>query len=448
MIVESEQKQLPYDLVLMDWKMPVMDGVETVQHLLDEQLTRTPSVIMVTAYGREEALGSAEQRGVQLGTVLTKPVNPSTLLEAIGEVLGRGIVVETRASERADDHVDVMAQLSGARLLLVEDNEMNQELATELLEQAGMTVVIANNGQEALDILAKDAAFDGVLMDCQMPVMDGYTATREIRKNPAFKELPIIAMTANAMSGDREKVIEAGMWDHIAKPLNVAEMYATIARWVKPAAAADAVKSKEKAGKQSTGGLPLLPGIDVTAGMATTMNNEKLYTRMLIKFRDSQGNFSELFAAARQESDPKAAERAAHTLKGTAGNIGARGVQAAAGELEHACSAGKDAADIDALLATVLAELQPVVAGLQQVGAGEAAPTKTAPAIPTEELQAALDQLTVLLADNDSAAGDLLGELLDRIEGTPQARALKPVADAINDYDFDEALEKLKTVMT
>jgi PAS domain S-box-containing protein len=445
LIVESEKKELPYDLVLMDWKMPVMDGVETVQHLRDEHLKKIPSIIMVTAYGREEALGSAEQRGVQLGTVLTKPVNPSTLLEAIGEVLGKGIAVETRASERADDHGDVMAQLSGARLLLVEDNDMNQELATELLQQAGIKVVIANHGQEALDILAKDAAFDGVLMDCQMPVMDGYTATREIRRNPAFKDLPIIAMTANAMTGDREKVLEAGMWDHIAKPLNVAEMYATIAKWVKPSGAACGA-APAASQQQPTGGLPTLPGIDVTAGLATTMNNLKLYTRMLIKFRDSQGSFSELFSAARQDSDPTAAERAAHTLKGTAGNIGARGVQAAAGELEQACHEGKKSSKIDGLLAKVLAELEPVVAGLQQVNTAEAAAAKAEPAIPAGELQAALDQLAALLADNDSAAGDLLSELLDKIDGTPQARALKPVVDAINDYDFDEALEKLKTV--
>jgi HPt (histidine-containing phosphotransfer) domain-containing protein len=180
--------------------------------------------------------------------------------------------------------------------------------------------------------------------------------------------------------------------------------------------------------------------------MATTMNNAKLYTRMLVKFRDSQGSFSELFAAARQDSDSTAAERAAHTLKGTAGNIGARGVQAAAAELEHACNSGTVDAAIDALLATVLAELEPVVAGLQQVGAGEAASANSAPAIPKEELQVELDKLATLLEDNDSAAGDLLGELLDRIAGTSQARALKPVADAINGYDFDEALEKLKAI--
>jgi HPt (histidine-containing phosphotransfer) domain-containing protein len=167
---------------------------------------------------------------------------------------------------------------------------------------------------------------------------------------------------------------------------------------------------------------------------------------MLIKFRDSQGNFSELFAAARKDADPTAAERAAHTLKGTAGNIGAHGVQAAAGELEHACSAGKDATEIDAQLAKTLAELEPVISGLQQVGGGEPTKANAVPTIPGEEIQAALDKLAALLADNDSAAGDLLGELLDRFEGSPQSRALKPVADAIESYDFDEALEKLKMV--
>jgi len=444
MIGDSDQKHSPYELVLMDWKMPGMDGVETAERLQGEHLHKLPAVIMVTAYGREEVLGSAEVRGVRLSTVLSKPVNPSTLLEAIGEVLGRGIEVETRASEKAEDYAEVMAQLSGARLLLVEDNDMNQELALELLNQAGIDVVIANNGQEALDILAKDAAFDGVLMDCQMPVMDGYTATRDIRKNPAFNDLPIIAMTANAMAGDREKVIEAGMWDHIAKPLNVTEMYATIAKWVKPSGAPGGAAVDATAQLLPTEGLPPLPGIDVTAGLATTMNNHKLYTRMLIKFRDSQGRFGELFDAARQDSDPAAAERAAHTLKGTAGNIGARAVQAAAGELEHACHAGADETTIEALLAKVLTELVPVISGLKQVGAKETSAGNAEQGLATKELRAALDRLAALLEDNDAAAGDLLGDLLERMAGTPEAGVLKAVADAVNEYDFDAALVKLK----
>jgi two-component system sensor histidine kinase/response regulator len=473
MIAQSDKKALPYDLVLMDWKMPAMDGVETVRQLQEEQFNRTPTVIMVTAYGREEAMGSAEQRGVKLNAVLTKPVTPSTLLEAIGETLGKGLTVETRAAEKADSHTEVMAKLAGLKVLLVEDNEMNQELALELLRNAGMEVVLANHGKEALDILTKDANFDGVLMDCQMPVMDGYTATREIRKNPIFKDLPIIAMTANAMAGDKEKVLEAGMWDHIAKPLNVGEMFATIAKWIKPkagpatkseAAHASAAGVADKRGlekpestptpsavtpKPSTlaPGLPELPGIDVKAGMATTMDNEKLYTRLLIKFRDSQGDFANLFAAARTDADPAAAARAAHTLKGTAGNIGAKGVQAAAAELEHACLVDAMAQQIDDLLAKTLAELQPVIAGLQAVGA-QTPPEVAAPKVETNpeqsaRLQAALERLTLLLNDSDADAGDAVDELLELTKGTQLAFTLKRVAAAVADFDFDAALVAL-----
>ncbi len=464
MIAESDKKSLPYDLVLMDWKMPAMDGVETVRQLQTEQLSRIPTVIMVTAYGREEALGSAQQRGVTLKSVLTKPVTSSTLLEAIGEALDKGFLTDTRAHQKADNYSESMAQLSGAKVLLVEDNEMNQELAMELLKNAGMEVTLANHGQEALDILANDPHFDGVLMDCQMPVMDGYAATREIRKNPQLKDLPIIAMTANAMAGDREKVLEAGMWDHIAKPLNVGEMFATIAKWIKPGGktttktiAADAMDTRPAAinaiqvpVEAAVAGLPALPGIDVKAGMATTMNNEKLYTRLLVKFRDSQGDFATLFAAARVDADPTAAARAAHTLKGTAGNIGAKGVQAAAAELEHAYLVDANSDQIDALLATALAELEPVIAGLQAVGApatGTASPA-AADANPqqTARVLAALDRLTALLKDSDADAADVLGELIEQLDGSALAIKLKPVATAIENFDFDAALEILKAV--
>jgi len=449
MIAEAEKKTLPYDVVLMDWKMPVMDGVETVRRLHEENLTRIPSVIMVTAYGREEALTSADHQGVAIKSVLTKPVTPSTLLEAIGEALGRGLIAETRVHEKADSYEEAMAKLKGARVLLAEDNEMNQELAVELLSQAGMDVVVANNGLEALDILAKDAKFDGVLMDCQMPVMDGYTATREIRKNPAFAAMPIVAMTANAMAGDKEKVIEAGMNDHIAKPLNVGQMFNTLATWIRSADGPSGAVGEAAAAASAapSGALPALPGIDVKAGMATTMNNEKLFTRMLIKFRDSQGAFADLFAAARSDADPKAAERAAHTLKGTAGNIGARELQAAAAELEQACKEGKAAHEIDALLAKALAELETVMSGLRLVGAGAAASAAAAaPAMPEAELNEQLDRLKLLLEESDSEADDVLGQLLDKLEGSPLARALQPVAAAIGDFDFDTALERLEKV--
>ena len=234
LIAEAARRHLPYDLVLMDWKMPQMDGVECVRQLQQDASSNVPAIIMVTAYGREEAQGEAGQRGVQLSSVLTKPVTASTLLEAIGQALGKGALAETRAGAKNERTEEAMQRLAGARLLLVEDNEMNQELATELLQSAGIEVVLARHGQEALDILARDDRFDGVVMDCQMPVMDGYTATQAIRQQARFAQLPIIAMTANAMSGDKEKVLAVGMNDHIAKPLSVDQMFATLAHWIRP----------------------------------------------------------------------------------------------------------------------------------------------------------------------------------------------------------------------
>jgi CheY-like chemotaxis protein len=460
MIAEAGKKAQPYALVLMDWKMPAMDGIETVQRLQSAQLDKTPAVIMFTAYGREGALDSAEQRGVMLKSVLTKPVSSSTLLEAIGEALGKGSLAETRSSAKASNNAATMAALHGARILLVEDNEMNQELAMELLGQAGIEVVIANNGQEAVDVLAQDAAFDGVLMDCQMPVMDGYTATREIRKRLQFEKLPIIAMTANAMASDRKKVIEAGMWDHIAKPLDVGEMFNTIAKWIKPGkvGAGGTAQPPWPATGMTPGKavpeFPTLPGIDVKAGLATTMNNASLYTRMLVKFREGQCNFAGLFATARQSGDPTAPTRCAHTLKGTAGNIGANGIQAAAAALEQACLQNETADRIDDLLAKTLDELAPVMDGLQKVGASSGT-VETAANVVTGELPKDFDagkfterlaRLKALLEDSDAEAGDIVEEILEDAAGTPLAPALQRVARAAAEFDFDAALQALNEI--
>ncbi len=448
-IAAAERKTLPYDLVLMDWKMPVMDGVETVKRLQSEPHPRVPAVIMVTAYGREEALGSATQQGVSLKSVLTKPVTPSTLLEAVGEALGKGFIAETRVHERSDQYAEAIAKVKGARLLLVEDNDLNQELATDLLRNAGIEVVVANHGQEALDVLARDSRFDGILMDCQMPVMDGYTATREIRSNPAYKNIPIIAMTANTMAGDREKVLEAGMLDHIAKPLNVADLFATMAKWFVPAAAPAGTRAAVEQPPDSAkpGVLGALPGVDVKAGLATTADNEKLYLRLLAKFRDGQRAFAEQFRAARRDADPSAAMRAAHTLRGAAGNIGAKGVQASAGELESACRDGAPAARIDELLDKTVAELSPVLAGLAAIGGADAPVDsgRSAAADPARA-RALRDRLRVLLADNDADASETVQQLAELAQGTALAPGVKKVASAVADYDFESALKALEAV--
>jgi len=286
-----------------------------------------------------------------------------------------------------------------------------------------------------------------VLMDMQMPVMDGMEATRRLRRDPALRGLPIIAMTANAMAGDREKVIEAGMVDHIPKPLNVDEMFATLAKWFKPAAAPARAAGRSARGASAPRALGVLPGIDVNAGLATTMRDEKLYRRLLVKFRDGQRSFGERFRAARGDADASAATRAAHTLRGVAGNIGAKGVQAAAGELESACRDGAPASRVDELLAKTLAELAPVVAGLAGIGGPEApAESARAAAADPAQLRALKDRLRALLADNDADAGETVQELAELARGTALAPGVKKVASAVAEYDFESALKALERV--
>ncbi|PHV29060.1 diguanylate cyclase [Janthinobacterium sp. BJB426] len=458
-MVEAERKGLPYDLVLLDWRMPGMDGVETLQRMQSGAVTHIPSVIMVTAFGRDDAQEAAARQKIALPAVLTKPVTPSTLLEAIGEVLGKGVVAETRQAERQDRSVADQARLAGARLLLAEDNDMNQELARELLESAGIVLTIVSDGQQALDLLtqAGTAAFDGVLMDCQMPVMDGYEATRRLRAQPRYAQLPIIAMTANAMAGDREMALAAGMNDHISKPLNVASMFATMSKWIRPAqpaVAAPPAEQPDAEDKTAADALPAqLPGIDQRAGLATSIGRQDLYLRMLLRFRDGHARLREDFEAARQSDDPTAAARVAHTLRGTAGNIGAKGVAATATALELACKASVTEAELAALLTAVENELAPVLLGLAALGNYTAAAENTravaiaaAPALPPDAA-ATLAQLRKLLADSDTAALDVLETLESQAAGHPLARQLRKVSQAIERFDFDAALESLDAVV-
>ncbi|MET1078886.1 MAG: response regulator [Pseudomonas sp.] len=442
LLAEAERKALPYDLVLMDWRMPGMDGVETVRQMRAANPVQTPSVIMVTAFGREEVREQAGLRGVELPIVLTKPVTPSTLLEAFGSALGKAPAIDTRAVERCGESASATASLRGARLLLVEDNELNRELACELLQDAGIELSQAVDGQEALDLLARDGDFDGVLMDCQMPVMDGYTATERIRQQPCFAALPVIAMTANAMAGDRERALASGMNDHIAKPLHVATMFATLAKWIKPSANRLAVVAKEPAAALVAGLPTTLEGIDQDAGLATCMGRSELYRRLLRKFYTSNTDFAGQFQAALTDADPTAAARLAHSLRGTAGNIGAKSVAQAATDLEQLCLAGTQGDPLQALaeLERCLVPVLGALAGLlEESPAPKLSMEQAAP-----ELQAHLARLRSLLADSDTAAVDLLHALRERALDPHLAERLTRVAQQVEHFDFDRALALLE----
>ena len=439
--------QRPYDLLLLDWKMPGMDGVETVSRVEAEYPVSIPAMVMVTAYGRDGVQSQIEQRGVKVREVLNKPTSPSTLLEAIGSALDKGIMAETHVTRRIDNCEAAVARLRGARVLLVEDNDMNQELAVELLTRAGLEVAVADNGREALDILAGDRDFDGVLMDCQMPVMDGYTATREIRATPALQHLPVLAMTANAMAGDQQKVLDAGMNDHIAKPLDVGVMFATMARWIHPAPRRGQPASAPAGAPEADAGLPPLAGVDTAAGLAIAQNDRRLYRKLLLRFRAGQADFAERFAQAGGEADPAGQERCAHTLKSTAGTIGAHALQQAARRLETACREQAPAEAREALLAEVIARLQPVIDGLANLeGDAPAAPPAGGEA-DVAALAAVAAQLDELLGQSDGAAVTLWEAHAGRFAALCPAQA-KAVSAALADFDFDLARDALRECRT
>lgn len=443
-ISEAEQRQLPYQLVLVDWQMPGMDGIEVVARLHDGHCENVPAVIMVTAFGREEALDAAQQRGVELGTVLTKPVTPSTLLEAINIALGKQNIVEPRSRERQSATDEALASVVGSRVLLVEDNELNQELAVELLGDAGIEIVLACNGQEALDRLAVDGHFDAVLMDCQMPVLDGYAATRALRLRPELAQLPIIAMTANNMAGDRELALAAGMNDHIAKPIDPAAMFLTLSRWIRPRQP-EATASVPAPVERATGELDL-PGIDTRAGLATCAGKAALYERLLQRFRRSYGNFIEEFRALDSAGDPTARRRAAHTLRGAAANIGALALARAATELEQACQEPASEELISRLLFDLQAQLETVQTGLATLSAQQPAQA-AASAMTQEQTTALLQRLRTLLEESDTSAGELIAQLAGSYQEQPTASRLGDIAEAVERFDYDLALAHLQQLI-
>jgi len=437
-LIEQADGSDPYELVLMDWKMPGIDGVAATRAIQNNSgLKSVPTVIMVTAYGREEAQQSADD--VNLAGFLTKPITSSSLLDAIMAAMGREVIPEMRVAGRQEEAAKAKSKLRGAHLLLVEDNEINQELAMELLMSAGITFEVANDGQEALDLLEK-SAFDGVLMDCQMPVMDGYTATREIRKKDQYKNLPVIAMTANVMSGDRDKALDAGMNDHIGKPVNVNEMFNTMAKWITPSEPQTGTPVQEAVPESQETVEPVtdLPGIDTAAGLAISQGSEKLYRKLLLRFTDSQRDFATIFRDALATDDPHEAERAAHTLKGVAGTIGAKGVQAAAQDLEMACNrAVEDKAE---LLNAVLGELEPVIAGLDELDRSTV-DTRASGEIDQAAVETLFSQLHELLQEAGAEAVVVMEQLLTLLGGHPLGSAVKEMGKAIKAYDFDQALE-------
>ncbi|MDF1615607.1 cache domain-containing protein [Desulfurivibrio dismutans] len=502
-----------FHLVLMDWRMPGLDGLETARRIKSaDNLPEPPAILMVTAFGREEVMRQAEELGLE--GFLLKPVNESILYDALMDIFrgssaagsaGReafpttggpggsrsasaGVRSEGRCSRKLAER---SAVLVGKRLLLVEDNAINRELAMELLHDLGLTVEVAVDGWEGVEKVKREK-FDLVLMDIQMPVLDGLNATREIRKDTRFAELPIVAMTAHAMRGDKEKSLAAGMNDHLTKPIDPEHLAATLVHWLARGArpeiddrrqgtgdGAQRVKPHEPraaewsptsgAGEPEIGNadpaagvgagesspeLPAsLPPFDLAVALQRCGGNGNLLRRLLIRFgeqyREGLAPLRQLLVADQVEE----AHRWAHSLKGNAASLEAGKLAAAAMAVERALADG-DQIGLERPLAVLEQELAPAVAAIERLAASSLqrpadgpAEGVAAPSL-TPEQQQALRELRELVAASSFKARKHFAALREELAATVATEPLAELAAALEQLDYAGALKTLDRLAT
>ena len=367
-IAAADRAGEPYDVVFLDWSMPGgIDGIETARRLAALPLKALPRRVMVTAYGRAEVIQEAGEAGIQ--ATLVKPVSPSLLFDTVIEAFG---AAPARQSTAHPAGLPDLTPLKGLQVLLVEDNELNQLVATELLKNAGIEVEVAENGQVAVERVGR-RRYDLVLMDMQMPVMGGEEATRRIRERFPIGQLAILAMTANAMAGDRERCLAAGMNDHIAKPIEPADLFGKLLQWRPQGSAAGAPPAGARQAANGPApvpgpGLDGIAGLDVKAAVGRMMNDRSMYERLLRKFvwGDSAATAATITAQL-DKGELADAQRSAHSLKGSAGMLGAVELQARAAALESALKQQATADEVRAASARLAEELARVVEAVRAI---------------------------------------------------------------------------------
>jgi PAS domain S-box-containing protein len=453
--LEKAPERKPYKLVVMDWMMPGMDGIETSRLIKKHSgLPEMPRIIMLTAYGREEVMRQAED--VRLDGFLIKPVGKSVLFDTIMHAFHPEAPERISVSTAASGDSLGKDRLGGMKILLVEDNEINQQVAQEILEGAGALVTVAEHGRQALASL-EEQAFDVVLMDIQMPVMDGYEATRNIRDDVRFTDLPILAMTASAMSEDKEQALKAGMNDHISKPIDPNDLFATLAKWIQPSTeTVTTVHKLEKEEFSDVNDQPMarLSGIDTEGALTRLGGNRKLLRSLLKKFASNHADSTDQIKSAITSGDWKLAHRLAHTVKGVAGNICAKKLQSAAQDLESSLKhseqePGEAAYDAFSSALDEVVNSINTMDGEMEVSQTEKEekPLDEEPrAVDTATIRSVVLEMTELLADDDLGAADLLEDLKKLLGDTTMGDKMDSLENMIGKYDFESALGMLQEI--
>src|SRR6476659_3581994 len=446
MIQKAAQAREPYDIAFVDWQMPGLDGIETGKRILAlPNLDTPPHLVMVTAYGREEVLKQAEESGFE--NVLIKPVTSSILFDTAIGALG----AELEATEEivAGPSFDI-DRMRGARVLLVEDNEINQEVAIGQLEDAEVFVDLAENGAEAVR-MARENDYDVVLMDMQMPVMDGIEATRILRSDARFQTLPIIAMTANALVSDRELCLQAGMNDHIAKPIDPDQLFGVLLRWIERSEG-DGAGLRELTEARATvvhttalADGPLdIDGIDVKSALKRTGGNRKRYVALLRRFAQQQAGTVDEIRKALSMGDAATAERAAHSLKGAAGTLGATTLSEIAAKAEAAIKTGQG---IDTVLTSLFAGLGAAVRAIR-AALPEEIPTSGVGGASRDPATVVkpLTQLKRLLETDDGEAADFMIDARSDLSGLLTPTEIETLSELVGDFNFEAALKCLSAI--
>jgi PAS domain S-box-containing protein len=435
-----------YDLLLMDHQMPGMNGIETSRKIREElENVESPKIIMITSFGREDIMNQAKK--VNLDGFLIKPVSPSMLFDTIMEAFGKSTILVKR-EKQGDVKPPGFQEIRGARILLAEDNEINQQVAVETLIAEGFHVEVANNGKEVLNKL--DRPWDIILMDLQMPVMDGFETTREIRHIDKYKELPIVAMTADAMTGVRDKVLEAGMNDYVTKPIVPKELWIALNRWVSPGnreLPEDFLRAKDD-DLSDAQSVPVIAGVDVEKGLSRVGGKKKLYLRLLSKFRDEFENGVAIIEEELLKGDRAAAVRQAHTIKGVAANVGAESIQRAAADAEQAL---KEETEENGSLSVLEEELSKVINTLKEsVLEVDDSSDKKEPRQEIElgELKEKLSELGVSLEKKKPLpTKEKIEELTNYILPEQVVPELRKITEDLEKYNFKGAIKTYKGML-
>ncbi|MEO5695998.1 MAG: response regulator, partial [Burkholderiaceae bacterium] len=435
---ERAEAGAAYEAVFIDWLMPGLDGWQTSRRMRRLGLAdAAPVIVMVTAHGREMLSQRSEADQAAIDGFLVKPVIASMLLDAVAEARGAKVPTLSPPAARREQ------RLAAMKVLLVEDNPNNQQVARELLEDEGARVRIAGHGQAAIEALdAAETAFDVVLMDLQMPVMDGFTATSRIRQEFGPQELPIVAMTANALAADREACLAIGMNDHVGKPFDLNQLVQVLCRNTgRQSAGAGVIDAGDAALSAPVREAAASAGVDLQPALDRLGGHRQVYQRMLAGFVADLADMPARLEALAADADWVAARRLLHTLKGVAATLGATALSSVAADAERQLVTPGDAEGVVQRTRHAIDAARPALAGLALVLQPAAIEARgSAPGAPDRAVVcAALRAMAVQLQNADMAATDAMRDL-QRDFGAVLGAPLAAMDDAVGALDFERAL--------